>query len=163
PPQPAHFETPVFELQTISDAPAAISDDRRRGCAHLRVLERIEQRTPPVAIQSQMRIGVYDDAPARLACTEISRGGDAVAFYAIQPDPAALHSQPLHRTIGGRVIDHDDFASGGESIVQVLDGPAQLPAFVAADDNDANVGSHSPQARRSPSARPLKKSEPLRP
>ena len=154
--KPSDLQLGILEGQTVADPPATESDDPGRHAPYPGIPKHVQHRTPPIGLQPKMRVSVHDHSSPGLSGSRVAGAGDAVVLDPMPPDPAAPRPHLIRGAVGGPVVDHDDLASLGQRVVDVLDRSLELLAFVAADDDDADPIGHSPQARHCPSVRPGK-------
>ena len=86
-----------------------------------------------------MGIGENNHVAGGMACAEVAGARDAEAMFGSTDEVDALAAiEKLGGFVFGGVIDNNDFRCSGQCGFQIVDGCAQVFAFIAGDDDDSN-------------------------
>jgi hypothetical protein len=116
--------------------------DSARGGANLGIVQEVQKGLMPEFGETDVGVGEDHDAALGVSHAQIAGAGDAHGRRGAggyQLDAAAAPGERRGGTVGGAVIDDDDFGVAGKRVFQVLDGAAQLGALVAADHDHADA------------------------
>src|SRR5436190_1098283 len=107
--------------------------DGRAGGSGLGILQNAGQRTPPVRVETDVRIGEHEEIAGGAQSSQISRACDT---QGLRMDDAAWAGQ-VGDAPAGAVVHYDQLATRGQRGLEVLHGAAKFRALVAGDYYDA--------------------------